>query len=343
MKYTLRDIAKRANVSPATVSNALNGRSGVSKAVQENILAIAREMGYQPGRESPRAGRHVRMIVFRSHGMVVMDTPFFSELIESIQLECHRMGLELLISHVKASTDADYLNQVSTFRNEECAGIILLGTEMNEKELRQFMGFRSPMVVLDNRFALQDVHSVVMNNRQAGYLAGEALYQAGHRDIQHIASSISFNNMTERLEGLRLSLAQHGLTLEDKDIWPVRPTMNGAYEDMKAFLQAGRRLPEAFFAGNDIMGIGCMRAIQEAGWRVPEDVSIIGMDDTAICLACTPQLSTVHVFRRGLGQTVVRTLFSLPDEKNAGFIKTEVGVELVMRDSVTTKQRREQE
>ena len=337
MKYTLRDIAKRANVSPATVSNALNGRAGVSKSVQEKILAIAREMGYQLNRETAKAGHHVQLIIFRSHGMVVMDTQFFSELIESIQLECHRLELELLISHVSAKKDADYVNQINAFRNEECAGIILLGTEMNEEELKQFSDFRSPMVVLDNLFRLEKVHSVVMNNWQAGYLAAEALYAAGHRDIQHITSSIGFNNMTDRQRGLTEGLKKFGLSLENEKIWPVRPTMNGAYEDMKALLQAGKRLPEAFFAANDIMAIGCMRAIQEAGYQVPEDVSIIGMDDTSICLACTPQLSTVHVFRRELGQTVVRTLFSLPEKKSACFIKTEVGVELVTRDSVKAK------
>ena len=337
MKYTLRDIAKRAHVSPATVSNALNGRAGVSKTVQENILAIAREMGYQLSRESAKASRHVRLIIFRSHGMVVMDTQFFSELIESIQLECYRLELELLISHVSAGKDADYINQISAFRGEECAGIILLGTEMNEEELGQFTDFRSPMVVLDNLFRLQKVHSVVMNNWQAGYLAAEALYAAGHRDIQHITSSIGFNNMTDRKNGLAAGLSGHGLSLEEEKIWPVRPTMNGAYEDMKELLAKGKKLPEAFFAANDIMAIGCMRAMREAGFQVPEDVSVIGMDDTSICLACTPQLSTVHVFRRELGQTAVRTLFALPEKGSACFVKTEVGVELVMRDSVKTK------
>ena len=143
--------------------------------------------------------------------------------------------------------------------------------------------------------------------------------------------------MTDRQRGLTEGLNKYGLSLENEKIWPVRPTMNGAYEDMKALLQAGKRLPEAFFAGNDIMAIGCMRAIREAGYQVPEDVSIIGMDDTSICLACTPQLSTVHVFRQELGQTVVHTLFALPEKQSACFIKTEVGVELVMRDSVKTR------
>ncbi len=337
MKYTLRDIAKRANVSPATVSNALNGRAGVSKSVQEHIVSIAREMGYQVNRESSKAGKHVRLIIFRSHGLVVMDTQFFSELIESIQIECHRMGLELLVSLVSSQKDSDYVNQINAFRGEECAGIVLLGTEMNEEELKRYADFRSPMVVLDNIFRLQDVHSVVMNNWQAGYLGAEALYAAGHRDIHHITSSVGFNNMTDRQAGLTAGLNKHGLSLGEEKIWPVRPTMNGAYEDMKALIQERKKLPEAFFAGNDIMAIGCMRAIQEAGYQVPEDVSIIGMDDTSICLACTPQLSTVHVFRRELGQTVIRTLLSLPEKDSGCWIKTEVSVQLVRRDSVKTK------
>ena len=338
MKYTLRDIAKRANVSPATVSNALNGRAGVSKSVQDHILSIAREMGYRANRENSKAGKHVRLIIFRSHGMVVMDTQFFSELIESIQIECQRMELELLISRlVSSGNDSDYLNQINTFRNEECAGIILLGTEMIEEELKQFAGFRSPMVVLDNLFRLQDVHSVVMNNWQAGYLAAEALCAAGHRDIQHITSSVGFNNMTDRRAGLAAGLNRHGIILREENIWYVRPTMNGAYEDMKALIRDRKKLPEAFFAGNDIMAIGCMRAMQEAGYQVPEDVSIIGMDDTSICLACTPQLSTVHVFRRELGQTVIRILLSLPEKDSSCWIKTEVGVQLVMRDSIKVK------
>ena len=337
MKYTLRDIAKRANVSPATVSNALNGRPGVSKSVQERIIEIAHEMGYQLNREGNKSSRHVRLIIFRSHGMVVMDTPFFSELIESIQLECHRMELELFISHVSSRLDSDYSNQINAFRSEECAGIILLGTEMNEEELKQFRNFRSPMVVLDNLFRMENTHSVVMNNWQAGFLAAEALVAAGHRDIQHITSSISFNNMTDRQLGLTDGLSKHGLKLDSDMIWPVRPTMNGAYEDMTALLRTGKRLPEAFFAANDIMAIGCMRAIREAGYQVPDDVSIIGMDDTAICLACTPQLSTVHVFRQELGRTVVTTLLTLPQQPMPCSIKTQVGVELVMRDSVKSK------
>lgn len=337
MKYTMRDIAERANVSPATVSNALNGRAGVSKSVQENILAIAREMGYGLNREPARPRRHMRFIAYQAHGMVVKENQFFSEIIESIQLECHRAGLDLVISHVNARKDEDFARQMESFREEECAGIILLGTEMSSEDLKKFSGFASPIVVLDNLFRQEQVHSVVMNNWQAGYLAGQALYEAGHRDIQHITSSIGFSNMTERMQGLKAFLEEKGLSLGEDRIWSVYPTIDRVYEDMKRLIQERGKLPEAFFAANDSMAIGCMRAIREAGYRVPEDVSIIGMDDTPICLACTPQLSTIRVFRKEMGETAVRMLLSLPADGMPCALKTEVSVQLIMRDSVIQK------
>ena len=336
MKPTLRDIAERANVSPATVSNALNGRGGVSKTVQENILALAQEMGYQVGKETARTGRHVRLIVYKTHGKVIKYNQFFSEIMESIQLECYRSGLELLISHVSAQDRTDSADQVSWFRNEECAGMILLGTEMRAEELAPFMGARSPLVVLDNLFRLENVHAVAMDNWQAGYLAGKALMDAGLRDIHHITSTIPFNNMEERRRGLRDALEDQGLTLGEDRIWSVRTAMEEAYEDMRALLAKRGKPPEAFFAGNDSMAIGCMRALVEAGYSVPEDVSIIGMDDTSICLACTPQLSTIHVDTQELGRTTVRMLTSLSEEEGAALcpLKVTVGVRLVMRGTV---------
>lgn len=334
MKLTMRDIAKRAGVSPATVSNALNGRGGVSKALQEQVLSIAKEMGYQPAREAKKPNRHVRLIIYKSHGQVVMDTPFFSELTEGVQLECRRAGMELLISHVDAKNDPEYISQIRSYCTEECNGILLLGTEMNEKELSQFSNLRAPLVVLDNIFQDVPVHSVVMDNFQAGHLAAETLYSAGHRQIGHITSSVTFSNMTDRLHGFRERLHFLGVDMPDEWIWRVRPTINGAYEDMKALLKQGSPLPTAFFVGNDIMAIGCMRALSEAGMRTPEDVSIIGMDNTALCEACTPKLSTIHVYKRDFGILATRTLLSLTDGATSCPIKVKVGVQVKLRDSI---------
>lgn len=336
MKPRIRDIAAVANVSPATVSNALNGRPGVSKTVSDQILTLAREMGYEPAK--PRVDnerQYVRLVIYKSHGMVVMDTEFFAELTESIQMECQNAGLELIISHINVKADANYKLRIREFCNEECAGILLLGTEMNAEELKLFNVCKSPLVVLDNLFPLEPFHTVVMNNYDAGYQATNALYAAGHRRIDHITSVVPFNNVHFRRKGYEEAMAAKGLSVSDANMWEVTPSIEGAYQDMQQMLKnADRPLPTAFFAANDLMAIGCIRALVEAGYHVPDDVSIIGMDDTAVCLACMPPLSTVRVHRKDLGIAAIRTLLHLAPAMHAGAVKTELSVDLIMRNSV---------
>lgn len=334
MRVRVRDIAAKAKVSPATVSNALNNKPGVSPKVAERILRIAAEMGYDPPKAKFEVNRkYIRMVVYKSHGLVVMDTQFFAELIESIQRECRAGDLELMITHLNAK-DADLAARAQEIRTEDCTGILLLGTEMSPEELKLFTPCKSTLVVLDNLFRHEPVNAVVMSNYDAGFQATNALFEAGHRDIGHITSTVSFSNVRYRRKGYQASLALNGLEITPDSIWYVTPTLEGAYQDMLKLLGSGRKLPSAFFAGNDIMAVGCMRAMHDFGIRIPEDVSIIGMDDMALCLISNPPLSTVKVFRHELGIVAVQTLLSVAARLKTGVLKTELSVELVQRGSV---------
>ena len=339
-KPRVREIAAIANVSPATVSNALNGKSGVSKAVADRVLAIAREMGYQcPPQEDTRQN-YVRLVVYRSNGSVLMDTVFFAELIESVQEECKHAGMELMITHLNAYRGGDTKQHVQEICREDCRGILLLGTEMQEEELAAFADCRSPLVVLDNACAFAPFHSVAIDNRGAAYQAMKILYDHGHRRIDHITSSFAFSNIEERTEGYYGALRRFGLSTHDGKLWKVTPSIDGAYQDMKALLSKNKdSLPTAFFVANDLMAIGCMRALTEAGYRVPEDISIVGMDDTSVCLACTPQLTTIHVYRRLMAMTAIRTLLNIVPETHEGYTQVRVTVDAVQRGSVRDVQK----
>ena len=336
MKIRVRDIAMKAGVSPATVSNALNGRPGVSKENTRHILKLAEEMGYvgtKSGKNAPEKS-YMRLIMFKRHGLVVMDTQFFMELVESIERECQAEGHELMITHIHSANDSDYKERIRAICAEECAGIVLLGTEMYPEDLALFAHSVSPLVAVDNLFRHEQVHAVVMNNYDAGYQAANALYAAGHRRIGHITSKVEFSNMRYRRKGYEAAMHEHGLNTDEDSIWRVTPTLDGAYRDMLTLLESGRIPSTAYFAGNDIMAVGCMRALAEKGYSVPADISLIGMDDLSICQFCTPPLSTIRVYRQELGITAVRTLLGLVDKLHYCTLKMEMSVALVERGSV---------
>lgn len=341
MKVRVRDIAARAGVSPATVSNALNGRPGVSEQNVRAILRLADEMGYSTQRASKTNEKNfVRLVVMKRHGLVVMDTQFFMELIEAIERECQREGHELVITHLHTQTDHDCKERIRGICAEECAGILLLGTELFAEEILMFENCVSPLVVLDNLCRHEKLTAVVMNNYEAGYQATYSLHEAGHRRIAHISSNVEFSNMRYRRKGYEAAMEECGMKVDESQIWRVTPTLEGSYMDMCEILAKNPRIPTAFFAGNDIIAVGCMRAFAEYGLVVPRDISLIGMDDIAICQVCQPPLSTINVRRQELGISAVRTLLHLSG-LNDCHLKIELSVSVVNRQSVTVPRTQE--
>ncbi len=335
MKATIRDVAARAGVSVATVSNALNGRKGVGQATRQQIEQIAREIGYdfEPQRTAKRD--YIRLVVFKRHGLVLMDTQFFMELMDGIERECHLSGLDMMISNIHMEQDGDYLERVKGICKEECAGILLLATEMHQEDMRLFASTAAPLLVLDSLFPHLSKNMVAIANQDAGYLATEHLINMGHTRIGHITSSARFQNMGYRRMGYEDAMREHHLEQFIDYSWRVTPTIEGAYLDVMALLEQKPRLSSAYFAANDIIAAGFARALKEHGYKLPGDVSMIGMDDLQICQVNSPPLSTVRVIKREMGRVAVRRLVEMADKRAPDCIqKIEVGVELVERKSI---------
>jgi DNA-binding LacI/PurR family transcriptional regulator len=335
MKTIMQDIAKAAGVSPGTVSNALNNRKGVSKEKREKILEIAESLGYYKSGGSKEGKNTIRFIIYKKHGFVVTDTPFFSALIEGVERECRSSGYELLVSHIIHSEHSKD-NIMGIIRQEEVAGILLLATEMSEGDMEPFKGLSIPVVVVDSYFKKENFDFVLMNNSAGTYRAVSYLIEKGHRDIGILDSSIDINNFYYRRVGFSEALRDNNLdNNNNKCRFLLEPTLEGSYRDMKALLlREELKLPTAFFALNDIIAFGAIRALTEKGFRVPEQISVIGFDDMPFCEISNPRLTTVKVFKQAIGKSAVKRLIQRINEDIDTCQKTELDTELVIRESV---------
>lgn len=332
MKTIMLDIAKVAGVSPGTVSNALNNKKGVGKETKERILQIAQQMGYN--RENKEETKIIRFVMFKKHGFVVSDTPFFSELLEGIESECRANGLEVVVSQVIESEHSE--NDIKEIiKQKHIDGMLLLATEMIESDLEFFRNLDIPVVILDNYFNGADYDQVLINNTQGAYQAVKYLVDNGHKEIGCLGSSKLINNFRERYEGFQKALIETNLRINHQYEVVLEPTLEGAYRDMKEVLSDKNfKLPTAYFAFNDIIAFGAMRALKESGIKIPDQVSIIGLDDMPFCEISRPRLSTIKVYKRYIGKIAVRRLIEKIADHDEATLKIEINTELIERESV---------
>ncbi|HHX02535.1 MAG TPA: LacI family transcriptional regulator [Firmicutes bacterium] len=334
-KVSVQEIAKLANVSPATVSNALNNKPGVSEITRNRIKSIAQELGYKKSRERSKHSA-IRIIIYKRSGLVVADTPFFAYLIEGLHQQCRAAKLEMLITHITRD-EGDFLTQVAEIEQDGVMGYVILATEMLEEDFVLFKDLKQPVVFLDSCFPYENQDFVLINNIQGAYIAVKHLIDEGHKKIGYLQSSVYINNFYEREQGFTQALRNHNLEV-DRSLWfRLEPTLDGSYRDMQAILAKGDyKLPTAFFADNDIIAFGAMSALKEFGIRIPQDVSIVGFDDMPYCEISDPKLTTIHVNKQQLGAVAVKRLVEKINNCKTTQ-KIAVNVDLVKRHSVMKK------
>lgn len=336
-RVTARDVAKAAGVSPATASLVFRNKPGVGRETREHVLAVARELGFEyDAPAAPRKTSTIQLVIYKQHGRVVADTPFFESLIKGVSDTTYQLGYHRLsISYFYAQQDKD--EQLSILRSIKCAGIILLATEMRAGDVSQFEHLGVPIVLLDNWFPTKSLDSIVIDNSRGAWSAVRYLSGVGHKEIGYLHSNTEIRNFLERQEGY-LS-AMRGLGLTDIDplhaIVGVGSTMESAYEDMSAYLDEDPYLPTAYFADNDIIASSCIRALEDHGYSVPRDISVVGFDDVSTSALINPPLTTMAVPKTNMGSLAVRRLVDLIQGNTGGeIVRISVQPEIVQRKSV---------
>ena len=334
MGVTAKELAKKLNLSPAAVSLALNKQPGVSRQTRDLVINTAKEMGYDFSRiaEKQSATGHIYFTIYKRHGAVVSDTPFFSEMSEGIASGCRKAGYKLKISYLyKDNETMD--RQLEDMISSDCIGMILLGTEMNRDDFKPFRHLPIPIVLLDTYFIQAPCSCVLINNIQGAYTACDYLIKKSRRPPGYLQSSYPIGNFAERAEGFYRAVKDNGLSSKKCIVHALTPSIDGAYADMMDILAQKEELASHYFADNDLIAIGAMRALKSKGYRIPKDISVIGFDDIPAGNIIEPPLTTIHVPKHHLGEMAARQLIFSLRNPDSGPVKTELNTYLVKRQS----------
>lgn len=332
----LKEIAKQCNVSLSTVSLVLNNKEGVSSEKRSYITRILEENGYEiqrPKKEFPV--KSIRFLKYSKHSHLVNGNPgFVTAIIDSIERECRRQNFNLVITSFKEKD----LNEISEMiRNDPLDGAIFLGTEFDTKHLHYFEHLTVPLIFVDNRMEMEKYDSVTMDNSSSIYKAVEYLLSQGHRQIGYLANALPGSNCLERRDAFCRSIRILHLYSGTDYIYQIPPTTPAAYEHVCQLLRNKTVFPTALIATNDSIALGAMKAFREFGFRVPEDISIIGFDDIEAAPISEPPLTTLRVNCKDMGIWTVRLLCARMQAPSSSIAKIQVGTELIIRESTITK------
>jgi Transcriptional regulators len=334
MAISAKSIAKELGLAESTVSLALRGLQGISEDTRQKVLEKASEMGYHRAVVPTAEQLHfLSLVLYKKHGIVLADTPFFSDLIQGIDQEAKRRGYQVFITYFYENQDLT--EQMESLKRSLCSGVILLATEMQDKDLTPFEALNVPLVVVDRYFPEFDYDCIVINNIYGAKQAVQHLIESGHTRIGYLHSSLEIRNFRERYEGFMKGILRLGNPEEIKPpVVRVSTFADEATADMDAYLASRPVLPSAFFADNDIIASSCMLSLKKAGYRIPEDVSIVGFDNMALCKLTEPALTTMAVDKEQLGAFAADFLIRRIEGWTGSVIKIEVKPHFVERNSI---------
>lgn len=334
-KPTLRDIADAAGVSPATASLVLNGKGEISGKTRARVLETMVRFEYRPRtikvRVEPSDSLRFLKISKHAHTVNRDHSHFISDYIDGMSVEAGRRGYALeVVSYENQSADVI----VASLAGTSARGVIVLGTELSEVDVRAIQAAGVPTVFIDTFYDVLDATFVNMNNEDAVFQVLSHCKGRGFRRIGFIASHVDTTNFRLRREAFFRNMHRLHLEVREADVASFDSTLDAAYVDAMTWIQGRADLAECYFCTNDIIAYGFIKALREHNIRIPEDVSVIGFDNLPLSATLDPPLTTIDVSKRKIGYLAVTVLDDLINASEAQpALKILVGARLIVRAS----------
>jgi LacI family transcriptional regulator len=328
-RSTLQDIANLAGVTKVTVSKALRNQEGVSESVKSRILEIANSLSYNYALSSRiyRSNCTNNIAVLVPEVFMDKEEIFYTSIFKYLCGEAIKRN-HFVILNVVTKKDEDHLTRPAVCNENKVDAVIILG-QLHENYVESIKSYGFPVILLDFHYPNIGLDCIVTDNIEGMYNATRYLIDRGHSDIGFVGNVKLTSSIRDRYLGYYKALIEEGITINNNNIVIEKDDFN-----IDTDIQLPKEMPTAFVCNSDYAAIRLMEKLAESHYSVPNDVSIIGFDDTLYSITSHPQLTTVSVNRRSLAENAVTMI--LDQILNAKLIprKLIVTTTIIERDSV---------
>jgi LacI family transcriptional regulator len=316
---TIKDIARIANVSPATVSLVINGQPGVSSETRDRLSVIVQALNYQPNLVARS------LVKRRSYAIAMLITntrnPIFPEIAAGVDDVLNEFGYSLSIISTYDDEKME-ANRIEKIRARGIDGIIASAALIEDENIRNLVQSGYPVVsVLRRAYNCPELDYVNVDNVKGGYLAVEHLIRLGHKRIGIIKGPLNTSTGVERLKGALQAFKAYGVTLFEELVAQGDYFKESGYQATSKFLRLGKkRRPTALFVCNDDMALGALEAVLDEGLRMPDDIALVGFNNMEATALRSIEITTISQHKHEMGKLAAKRLID-KIEKNDGYRK----------------------
>lgn len=325
---TIRDIAKKVGFSESIVSRALNNNPQIKESTRELITKTAQEMGYYPNvaARSLVTRRTQTIGVF----MASISGMYYSAIIKGMEFVANKAGYTLIFANSYNNTE-----YIRFLAEERVDGLIIFNSTVKDRgRLLKLVSLEVPFVLVESYLSEPRANCVWVENIHGGYIATKHLIESGYKQIAFISGNFEFQISLDRLEGYKKALQEANISFRPEFVTTGNYTSEDGYMAMKNLLEYSPSCT-AVFAASDDMAFGALKAINEAGLKVPDDIAMVGYDDTEFCEYTNPTLTSVKQPRYAMGEKAMSILVSILKSKQKPSAGNKICLmpELIVRNS----------
>lgn len=308
----IRTVAKKARVSVATISRVLNHPDSVSPTTKEHVLKVMKELNYTPNWFARGLNLNKTNVI----ALVVPNilNPVYTQIAKGVEDVAHQKSYNILLCNTEEDEhkERDYIEM---FISRKIDGLILTSTLLNKTDIEGIKNQGIPLVLIGRNKEIQGENRVYTDFEAGAYEAAKHLIELGHSSIAVIIGPMVQYENEEKYKGVEKAFKELGKSLEDKYIIKANNTIEGGYLAARKLMDFGDR-PKAIFASSDLMAFGAMDAIKTAGFKIPEDVALVGYDNDRMSALMEPKLTTVSQPAHKMGLISARLLFDIMENKD---------------------------